>query len=301
MLFPRSTATVCLLACLISSAAFAQGLPVPLADRTRGSERVVVGRVTSVSPVWQTNQFGDRLIVSIVSVAVDETLRGPVQQTVDVEIEDDVKKTTRLLLLAMAAAIGLVPANDTSAYVTDGITWSQLPVPYVINTTNLDLPESVEPAMRAGADVWANQSAAAVSLSYAGRSAQTTTGYDGLNLVVFRNASNGSAIATTYYWSSANRIIDADIVFWDAAFQFFAGTTGCAGGFYIEDIAAHEFGHALGMGHSALQAATMYPSTSSCNVNNRSLDADAIAGILFLYPPSPGVPQQITNVRVVGG
>jgi hypothetical protein len=215
---------------------------------------------------------------------------------------DDVKKTTCLSLLAMMAAIGLVLSSDINAYMTNGVTWSQLPVPYVINTTNMDLPESaVEPAVRAGADVWANQSTAAVSLSYTGRSAQTTTGYDGLNLVVFRNASNASAIATTYYWSSGNRIIDADVVFWDAAFQFFAGTTGCASGFYIEDIAAHEFGHALGMGHSALQVATMFPSTSSCNVNNRSLDADDIAGILFLYPPSLGVPQQIKNVRVVGG
>ena len=137
-------------------------------------------------------------------------------------------------------------------------------------------------------------------LSYTGRSAQTTTGDDGLNLVVFRNASSGSAIATTYYWSSGTRLIDADIVFWDAAFRFFAGTTGCASGFYIEDIAAHEFGHALGMGHSAVAAATMYPSTSSCNASNRSLDPDDIAGILFLYPPRTGVPGQIKNVRVTG-
>jgi hypothetical protein len=117
---------------------------------------------------------------------------------------------------------------------------------------------------------------------------------------VFRNASSGSAIATTYYWSSGNRLVDADIVFWDAAFQFFSGTSGCSGGFYIEDIAAHEFGHALGLGHSALQAATMYPSTSSCNANNRSLDADDIAGVLALYPPTSWVPRPITNLRIVG-
>ena len=44
----------------------------------------------------------------------------------------------------------------------------------------------------------------------------------------------------------------------------------------------------------------MYPSTSSCNANNRSLDADDIAGILFLYPRGAAVPQQIKNVRIVG-
>jgi hypothetical protein len=48
---------------------------------------VVVGRVTAVNPAWRTNEFGDRLIVTVVSVAVDETLRGPTSAAVDVEVE----------------------------------------------------------------------------------------------------------------------------------------------------------------------------------------------------------------------
>src|SRR4029079_13232421 len=107
---------------------------------------------------------------------------------------------------------------------------------------------------------------------------------DATNLVLFRNASSGSAIATTYWWSSGSRIIDADIVFWDGGFQFFAGSSGCSGGFYIEDIAAHEFGHALGLGHSASTSATMYPSVSTCSAGNRTLDADDIAGAVAIYP-----------------
>src|SRR3954453_7794074 len=107
---------------------------------------------------------------------------------------------------------------------------------------------------------------------------------------MFRNASSGSAIATTYTWFSGSQMIDADIVFWDAGFQFFTGSSGCSGGFYIEDIAAHEFGHALGLGHSAATGATMYPSVSSCATGNRTLDADDIAGVEALYPPvsAPG-------------
>jgi matrixin len=213
----------------------------------------------------------------------------------------EVRVTQRLAFLTTAVAIGTVLSTNIGAYVTNGVSWSQQPVPYSINTSNMDLPEAaVEPAVRAGGDVWATQSSASISLSYTGRSAQTTTGYDGLNLLVFRNASSGSAIATTYYWSSGGRLLDADIVFWDAAFRFFSGSTGCSGGFYIEDIAAHEFGHALGLGHSSITGATMYPSVSSCNAGNRTLATDDIAGIRFLYPTvavPPGPPQNFRVIR----
>jgi hypothetical protein len=79
---------ICLVACpLLAALAGAQEAPVPLTERSRGAERVVVGRVTSVGPVWRVNEFGDRLIVSVVTVAVDETLSGLAQQSVDVEVE----------------------------------------------------------------------------------------------------------------------------------------------------------------------------------------------------------------------
>jgi hypothetical protein len=82
-------AAVCFLFCLAlpASARAQDSIPVPLAERARGAERVVVGRVTTVEPIWRTNEFGDRLIVSVVNVAVDETLRGPSQPTVTVEVE----------------------------------------------------------------------------------------------------------------------------------------------------------------------------------------------------------------------
>ena len=62
-------------------------VPVPLADRARGAERVVVGQVTSVRPEWQVNDYGDRLIVSVVRVNVTETLKGEATATVDVDVE----------------------------------------------------------------------------------------------------------------------------------------------------------------------------------------------------------------------
>jgi hypothetical protein len=84
------TIIVCLSAGLLGSGLIAsagQEAPVPLAERARGAELVIVGRVARVESVWQINEFGDRLIVSIVRVAVNETLKGQASQTLDVEVE----------------------------------------------------------------------------------------------------------------------------------------------------------------------------------------------------------------------
>ncbi len=84
-----SSRKVLLCALAFSSSVTLQGqrLDVPLAERARGAEQVVVGRVASVTAVWRENDFGDRLITSVLRVAVDETLKGATQQVVDVEIE----------------------------------------------------------------------------------------------------------------------------------------------------------------------------------------------------------------------
>jgi hypothetical protein len=215
-------------------------------------------------------------------------------------------KRTRLsvvCLLAATLAMAVTGTRETSGYMLSGPSWAPGPVPFRVNTTNLDLPDAaVPPALIAGAGAWTTQTNASFQFQYAGTSTVTTNTYDGVNVVMFRNASSGSAIATAYWWSSGSRIIDADIVFWDGAFRFFTGSTGCSGGFYIEDIAAHEFGHALGLGHSAVAGATMYPSVSSCATGNRTLDADDIAGVEALYPPTlPMAPAGLRLTSVVPG
>jgi hypothetical protein len=204
-------------------------------------------------------------------------------------------------MIVMMLGVWLAGSQGIDAYVLSGPTWASSPVPYYVNPTNLDLPEAVvPPAVMVGAEAWSQQTSASFRFQYAGASTVTTNTFDGLNVVMFRNASSGSAIATTYWWSSGSRIVDADIVFWDGGFTFFTGASGCSNGFYIEDIAAHEFGHALGLGHSASPAATMYPSVSSCNMSNRTLDVDDINGVQALYPPMT-VPTAPTGIRIVPG
>ena len=89
--FPRlgvvRLAVAVTLGLVCATAAAQEGPPVPLVDRARGAEQIILGRVASVSPEWRVNDFGDRLIVSVVRVAVDETLKGFSQATVDIEVE----------------------------------------------------------------------------------------------------------------------------------------------------------------------------------------------------------------------
>jgi len=205
----------------------------------------------------------------------------------------------RIAVAAAAVALATLLSTTARAYTVLGYTWVQGSMQYYVNPVNMDLPQSaIIPAIQAGANVW-QQSGTSFSFAYAGTTGITTNTYDATNVVMFRNASSGSALATTYSWFSGGSIVDADIVFWDAGFQFFTGSSGCAGGFYIEDIAAHEFGHALGLGHSTVAAATMYPSISTCSQQNRTLDADDIAAVLSLYPLAAKPLAPPTGLRII--
>ena len=163
--------------------------------------------------------------------------------------------------------------------------WASASATFFINPHNVDVADAdAEAALQTAMDVWNSQGGSRFHYSYGGRVADTTTGNDGRNVIIFRNASSGSALATTYSWWSGNSLIDADVVFWDGGFTFFTGTSGCSGGAYIEDVATHELGHALGLSHSTVPDATMYPSYSYCSHEFRTLAADDMAGVQSLYP-----------------
>ena len=94
-----------------------------------------------------------------------------------------------------------------------------------------------------------------------------------------------AATFTGYYSSRGNgtyRINDADIVT-NTAHAWASLGESCSGEFYIEGVMVHEVGHLLGLGHTSVAGATMYPSVSSCNNGPASTEADDENGINNLY------------------
>ena len=187
-------------------------------------------------------------------------------------------------------AVVLVAAAATGHAFSSYAKWSSSPVTVYVNPATPDLsPAAAAAATQFALDVW-NQGGSPFRFQYGGTSSDTNTAFDNRNVVIFRNASNGGAIASTYsWWDGSNRLLDSDVIVWDGAFTFFTGTSGCWGtsnGAYLEDILTHEFGHALGLNHSGAGDATMYPSYGYCSQEMRTLASDDIAGLQSLYGAS---------------
>jgi hypothetical protein len=190
----------------------------------------------------------------------------------------------RIVLVASALLLAGMPA--IRAYVLSGPKWAVNPVPYYINPVNNDVSQlAAITAIQSGASAWGMQSNANISLYYMGQTSGTTLQNNGKNELFFRNTSNGGIVAETYWWAdSSHRLIDADVVYYDGAFKFFTAATACSSGIYLEGTTTHELGHALGLGHSSVSSATMYPTMGWCSNAWQTLDPDDLNAIEALYP-----------------
>jgi hypothetical protein len=197
-----------------------------------------------------------------------------------------VKKQT-ILSLVICTIIVAATAQPAMAYVllSPRRRWSTTPVTVRVynvgNSTITDGDGGVSRVVSA-IRVWGIISSSTTSSAAVRGSAPAT---------IMLNTSGGlcsggclAATLTGYYTTQSgdDRINDADI-YTNTAQPLYSSGESCSGEYDVEGIMAHEVGHVIGIGHSNVVGATMYPTVSACNTANRTLASDDIAAKNDLY------------------
>lgn len=112
---------------------------------------------------------------------------------------------------------------------------------------------------------------------------------DGANEVYFGGIADPGVIAVTIVWgifsgpTFARELVEWDQVYDDADYAWSA--TGAAGAMDFENIATHELGHTIGLGHPSDSCAdeTMYRFASLGETKKRTLNTGDVAGANQLY------------------
>lgn len=105
--------------------------------------------------------------------------------------------------------------------------------------------------------------------------------YNNVNQFNWANLAS-STIASTWTWSSGGVASESDASY---NTDFGWSTTGASGKMDLQNIATHEIGHTVGMGHSSSGTClTMYPSGSLGETQKRTLGDGDINGVKARYP-----------------
>jgi hypothetical protein len=194
-------------------------------------------------------------------------------------------KKHSLLALAIATLIVVATAQPAMAYVllSPRRSWASTPIAVHVYTTGNSTINDGDGGV--SATVGAVKAWLVVSSATTTKAAVRGTAPATIMLNTNGRICTGSCLAATligYY--SGSTIYDAD-VYTNTRYSFTSSkeTDGCSGEFDMDGIMVHEVGHVIGIGHSNVSGATMYPTVSSCNYNNRTLEADDLAAKNDLY------------------
>ncbi len=206
-----------------------------------------------------------------------------------------------ILIAAQAVAYTFPVQNQGGTFVRPHWHASALPVLMQVND---QLMSGLPPNVQAGSDPMAALSRAlqhwpaVSSITFQqGTTSITDGGNDGVNVMTFADTPAnrqalemaGQPIAVTLTFFSNDELREADILFNpQAQFTTTLDTDADLDAMQLADIegvATHELGHAIGLHHSGVESAAMWPIAS---VVDREPDPDDIAGARTLYPvPAP--------------
>ena len=146
---------------------------------------------------------------------------------------------------------------------------------------------------------WSDEPEASISLQVAGQTGRCGIVFDNQNTISFGDCLNqidppigcaGIVALTSISWIpetrtiggvTFNRLLEADTVFSEGMNCFLSNSANLA------EVACHELGHSIGLGHSTDPAAMMW-ATAHGRGRDATLGSDDRAGLLAIYPSSTG-------------
>lgn len=209
----------------------------------------------------------------------------------------------RAVLLSLAAAVA-TPAFAWAPSNQYGATWPTA-VNWKMNnggSSSISNINTVESILGTAYDEWESPTCSGFVDNYTGRtSKQSSSNGDGANTHGFLSGwprqygdpYSVIGICNTRFSGRGGNwdIVEADVSFNEAVYTFVQGNPGRGYSADLESIAVHEFGHSLGLGHTPVNGATMYPSYDN-GTATRSLANDDIDGVCTLYPNGTTLPTE---------
>lgn len=204
------------------------------------------------------------------------------------------------------------PSGGSGSVVNARWDFSQFPVQWNLNPSAPSNVSGGNPVdvIAASFATWLSAPNTAISISRGADTQVSAPAFDGVNLICFTcttNFSTDGTLAITFTTTAngpgadnkhggkssfAGQILDADILF-NPAIKF---TTDGSSNNDLQTVATHEIGHFLGLDHSAVVKAVMFPFAAP---SEHTLSYDDVAVISTLYPKSsPDVPAGSVSGKV---
>jgi|SRR5918999_1332104 hypothetical protein len=128
--------------------------------------------------------------------------------------------------------------------------------------------------------------------SFGGSTSASGAKRDGVNAISWGKL-GGTTLGVTNYVStntSQTQVCNGNLLarFQEVDVRFnnqfrWMNANNCSSGFDLAGVSTHEFGHAVGLGHTDVPGATMFPSVGACDFSISSLAADDKSGYSAIY------------------